>query len=94
MFGDNCLVAFNTQFMDADLHNIMVGNDITNNELPVIIGEHVWICSNVNVMKGSFLPSNCIIGTGSLIHKRFENENCIIAGNPARIVKYEVDWSQ
>jgi len=33
------------------------------------------------------IGDNCVVGAGSVVHGKFE-DNCIIAGNPARAVKY------
>ena len=91
-FGKECLVAFNTQFMDADLHTIMEENEIINADKRITIGNHVWICSHVNVLKGSAIQSDCVVGSQTLINKKFDENNCIIAGNPASIKKKNIIW--
>lgn len=65
-------------------YNRTIGEDTPN---PVIIGKNVWIGFNSIVLKGSQIGDNCIIGAGSVVHGTFP-DNCIIKGNPAKIVKH------
>ena len=45
-------------------------------------------------MKGAKIPNNCIVGANSLVNKEFFEENCLIAGTPAKIIKKGVNWSR
>lgn len=38
--------------------------------------------------------TNSIVGACSVITKQFEEENVILAGNPAKIVKQNVKWGR
>ncbi len=51
-----------------------------------------WCCCTF--LKGSNIPNNTIIGTGSLLSKKFVDENTIIAGIPAKVVKRGVGWDR
>ena len=42
---------------------------------------------NSVVLPGVHLGNNTIVGAGSVVTKSFMDGNCIIAGNPARIIK-------
>ena len=39
-----------------------------------------------NILKGSKIGDNCVIGAGAVVSGTFE-DNTVIAGNPARVVK-------
>lgn len=53
----------------------------------VNIGNNVWIGENVVILPGSTIGNGCIIGANSVVNgKKFE-DNTIIVGSPARIVK-------
>ncbi|MFA0887642.1 MAG: acyltransferase [Synergistales bacterium] len=64
-----------------NLDNHLEGKD-------VVIGECCWIGMNSVILPGVTLGSRTIVGAGSVVTKCFPNGNCIIAGNPARLLKY------
>jgi len=57
---------------------------------PIIIGENVWIGSNVRICKGVVIGDNSVIAANSVVTKSIP-ANCIAAGNPAKIVKTNID---
>lgn len=78
----------------GDSHSVLdlMGNR-TNHAKDIVIGDHVWIGYRVCINKGVRIPSNCIVGTGAVVTKKFDTENVIIAGVPAIIIKQNVTWS-
>lgn len=62
--------------------------------LSVNIGNHVWLCQNTSILKYVNIPSNTVVAYGSVVTKSLTDENVIIAGNPAKIVKKNVNWSR
>lgn len=94
--GDKTIIGANTKIFDTDFHPVdpkaRVENDGSKiNTKPVIIGKNVFIGCNAIILKGTVIGDNCVIGAGSVVSGKFE-ENSIIAGNPARVVKkWEVD---
>lgn len=59
---------------------------------PIVIGENVWIGSNVRICKGVTIGDNSVIGAGSIVTKSIP-ANCIAVGNPARVVKTDINTS-
>lgn len=57
---------------------------------PIIIGENVWIGSNVRICKGVNIGDNAIVAANSVVTKDVP-ANAIVAGNPAKVVKTDVD---
>lgn len=53
---------------------------------PVHIGNNVWVGDNVVILAGSKIGNGCIVGANAVVSGEFE-DNCIIAGVPARIIK-------
>ncbi len=89
--GDNCAISWNCQFLDEDFHEIKYqGKKETPEE--IIIGNKVWIGSNVCVYKGTFIPNGCVIASNSVVKGGFEEENVLIAGNPAKVIKRNISW--
>jgi len=54
---------------------------------PVTIGDFSYVGSEIRIAPGGAIPAKCIVGIGSVITKRFDNENRLIAGVPAAEVK-------
>lgn len=55
--------------------------------LDVLIGNNCWIGMNSIILPGVCLGNNTIVGAGSVVTKKFPEGNCVLAGNPARIIK-------
>lgn len=54
---------------------------------PVVIGGNVWIGAKVCILAGVSLPSGTIVGAGSVVKHSITDENCTIAGVPAKIIR-------
>ena len=54
----------------------------------VKIGEKCWVGMNSIILPGVELGNHTIVGAGSIVTKSFPNGEVIIAGNPARIIRY------
>ena len=44
------------------------------------------------MLKGSSIPDNAVIGYGSVVTRKFENENVIISGYAAKENKRDISW--
>lgn len=90
--GNNTNIGGNTKILDNDFHPLEIEDrnlDIKEKikTKPIIIGENCFIGCNALILKGTVLGDGCIVGAGAVVSGRFEENNCIIAGNPARIIK-------
>jgi acetyltransferase-like isoleucine patch superfamily enzyme len=59
---------------------------------PIEIGSFAYIGSEIRMAPGAAIPSKCIVGIGSVITGRLDQEGYLIAGVPARSIK-ELDAS-
>lgn len=65
--------------------------------LPVIIGNNVWIGANAVILPGVTIGDNSIIGAGSIVTKSIA-ENVVAVGNPCKILRkitekdYKTGW--
>lgn len=57
------------------------------NDLVPIIGDNVSLGANVNIIGDIKIGNNVIVGAGSVVVKDVP-DNCVVAGNPARIIRY------
>jgi acetyltransferase-like isoleucine patch superfamily enzyme len=91
--GNDCLCSSEIVLRTGDSHSVldMSGNRI-NQAADVEVGNHVWIGYRVLINKGVVIPENTIIGTGAVVTKSFTEENTVIAGVPAKVVKRNVNW--
>ena len=53
---------------------------------PIKIGKNCFIGCNSIILKGTVLGDGCVVGAGAVVSGKFE-DNCVIAGNPARVIK-------
>jgi acetyltransferase-like isoleucine patch superfamily enzyme len=53
----------------------------------IIIGNNCWIGMNSVILPGVKLANHIIVGAGSVVTKSFDEEDIIIAGNPAKKIK-------
>jgi len=63
-----------------------------HHKLNIIIGENCYIGSAVRFAPGSSIGNNSTVGLGSIVTNVFTNENVLIAGHPARVMKDDYDW--
>ncbi len=84
-FGDNVYIAAGVKIISAN-HDL---NDYSKHtkSAPIVIGSNVWIGANAIILPGVKIANGCVIGAGAVVTKSFEKENCVIAGNPAKIIK-------
>lgn len=83
--GRDCTVSWDCLIMDSDTHPILDKDkkNVLNPNQDIEISDHVWLCSGVKVFKGSSIPQNCIVGSGSVITKKLNKCNAIYVNNIA-----------
>lgn len=88
--GKGTYIASNVGIITAN-HDL---NDLTKAApgKDVRLGENCWIGMNSMILPGVILGDHTIVGAGSVVTKSFPEGNCVIAGNPARMIRaLEID---
>lgn len=56
---------------------------------PITIGDDCWIGQYVRICKGVSIGNGSVVAANSVVTKDVP-ANCIVAGNPARVVKRDI----
>jgi acetyltransferase-like isoleucine patch superfamily enzyme len=93
--GKDCMLAKEVVIRSGDSHSVIEKESLKriNFANNVIIEEHVWIASRAIILKGVTVGRNSVISTGSIVTKDV-SANTIVGGNPARILKSDVNWTR
>lgn len=92
--GDDGMFSNNIEIRCTDDHTVVdLEDNVINKASDVTIGNHVWLCKDVTILKNTAIPDNCIVGAKSVVAKRFDTPNCAICGNSAKIVKTGINWN-
>ena len=92
--GRDCMVADDVKVWVSDTHAVTdrTGH-VINLGRSVTIGDHVWIGYGARILKNTMLPSGSVVGAGAVVCGTSDAvENCVLAGNPARVVKTDICW--
>ncbi|NEP09683.1 MAG: hypothetical protein F6K14_05545 [Symploca sp. SIO2C1] len=60
----------------------------------ISIGKDCYIASGVKFAPGTLIGNSNIVGLGSIVTKKFNVENSLIVGNPAKVIKENYNWQK
>lgn len=86
--GSNVNIAWDCNILDRDYHAFMSDTEVIK---PVTIGDNVWIGCQSIVLKGVTIGNGSVVASGSVVTKDVP-ENCLVAGNPAKVIRENVRW--
>jgi len=93
--GDDCMFASEIDMWASDTHSITdMDGKLLNYGGKIEIGNNVWIGKGVKIGKYAKISNNSVVGWGSVVSSKFDCPNVIIAGNPAKIVKQNINWNK
>jgi acetyltransferase-like isoleucine patch superfamily enzyme len=87
--GKNAHIAREAVIRDYDGHYIEEPTYRTAK--PVSIGDNVWIGYRAMILKGVSVGNNSVVAANSVVTKDVP-ANCIVAGNPAKIIRTNINW--
>lgn len=93
-FGEDCLLAWNNSILDTDGHKIIdcLTKEQTNNANDIKVGNHVWLCPNVTILKKTIIPNHCVVATNQVVSKKYNDEYCLIGSSG--YLKRNIDWEE
>ena len=86
--GDNCLIGPECGFYTVN-HPMDAKTRVANYiyAKPITIGNNVWFGGHCVVLSGVTIGDNVVVGAGSVVTSDIP-DNAVVAGNPARIIRY------
>lgn len=98
--GERCMFSYGITVYNTDSHPIIdaKSGNIINKVRQLKIGNHVWVGANATILKNTCIPDDCIVGWGAVVNSKsltpplISPKGCVIAGNPAKIVKTGITW--
>lgn len=100
--GNNIMFGPNVTIRGGDHKSDIVGKYIFDireseksleNDLDVIIDDDVWVGCNVTILKGVHVGRGAIVAAGSIVVKSVPSY-AIVAGNPAKVIKFRFNDDQ
>ncbi len=91
--GDSCSFGWNCVVKNCDGHHIICDGQPLSNKGDITIGNHCWICSEATILKTGYLGNDCVLAYRSLLTKKLsEDSNILYGGQPAKILKKNINW--
>lgn len=92
--GKDCMFSYDIELRTTDGHSIVDSSNGQRLNMPedIVIGDHVWVGKGATILKGVQIASNSIVGADALLNRTYLQEQSIIAGSPAKVIKQGVTW--
>lgn len=91
MIGNNVTISSKAMILAAsyDVRKFLRGGADSKKHInsEINIGDNVWICAGAIILPDVTIADHVIIGAGSVVTTSINKSWCVIAGNPAKIVK-------
>lgn len=77
----------------AGVKIISANHSLTDNRAhcktpPVRIGAYCWLGASAIILPGVELGPHTVVGAGAIVSKSFPEGYCVLAGNPAKIIRH------
>lgn len=91
---EGCMLSDHIEIRTTDNHSIIDLNSglRINYEEDIVLHKRVWVGTGVTILKGTEVAEGCIVGAASVLTKKYLTAHAIIAGNPGKVIRKNVDW--
>ena len=86
--GNGCDISWDCNILDRDYHKLCSEEEVLK---PVKICDNVWIGCGATVLKGVTVGKGSVIAAGAVVTKDVP-PGCLVAGNPAKVVRENITW--
>ena len=86
--GNNVNIAWDCNILDRDYHAFESDSEVVKS---VVISDNVWIGARSIVLKGVTIGCGSVVAAGSVVTHDVP-ERCLVAGNPAKVIKENISW--
>lgn len=99
--GKDCMFSRDVMIRTNDGHSIFdihTGKNINSSlkdqhTKSITIEDHVWVGAKCTCLYHTKIGKGSIVGAHSLVKRAYPN-NCMIAGNPAKIIRKDIAWAK
>ena len=95
IIGDSCMFSNNITVRLGELPHLLfdaLSGEYVDVSNCVEIGDHCWVGENVYITKSAGIKNDVIVGACSVLTKKFDQKNVVLAGNPAKLVRENITW--
>lgn len=90
----DCQFSYDISIWTTDGHALLRDGKCINRGDDVYIGKHVWLGHRAELLKGTYISDNSVVGACSLVNKKFAEKHVIISGVPAKVIKRNISWDR
>jgi acetyltransferase-like isoleucine patch superfamily enzyme len=83
-------ISWNTNILDGNLHELVVDGVPLPRFRPVTLNSNAWICCGATIL-GASVGAGAVVGSGSVVTRDVPDQ-VVVAGNPAHVIKKNVEW--
>ena len=94
-FGEDVMIGRNVVIYDSDFHSINNKEGIAcNPPKPVIIGDHVWLTTNIMIQKGVTIGEDSLVTAYTVVNKDMPEHSIIGGKSVGDVIKSHVSWNR
>lgn len=92
IIGDNVVCGWHVTIKNNDGHYIVEKGSMKQQSGDIVIGDHIWLCAESTILKNVTIENDSVIAYASVVTKGSGMKGSLYAGQPAKVVKKEINW--